>query len=1572
MINLPSYIKDKFPLQLLIILSAVRVLFDHGSVLKAEDLRGFPTSIVFREIEGNASAAQRSIFLFTTTDGTVMNWTVSKNASWITTDLTAGVTEGVLKVGVNTTSLMHGVYTGNVVIQSAQSTADPVVVGVTLIINPDVPVKVTTWKGGYPAAMSVSIDSRPSAFTVLQTYGFKGTYFLQDEPAPSYLTDYYNAGMEVGSHTINHPCAAVSDDRMKYTEIEPNVLAICTGTPEPCKDVISFAWPCGFTNYREESDAALYFLSARGYNFNKLEDATPENFMNLKSYNSHEHDPEPPADLRTVVDTAIMQKKWFNLVQHVDNETLPVDIAYAATQNIWVANIGTVVKYILQRDRVILTDYLVTPASISFKVSRLAIPSTVSKTFEQAFGQYDIVTMEIDIDNSKAIENVYVNGIVNPYVVKNISGNLVLQTDLKPETSTVKTVEVRYIATGTGLTVSGITASNKLYDGTQTAVLNTSGAILVGVQAGDNVSLVTTGAIGSFTNKNVGTDKTVVTSGFTLTGADAGKYALTQPSTSANITPANLTITGVSASSKVYDRTTTATLNTGSAAVSGVLSGDFVTLSKTNAAGTFANKNVGTNKTVTVSGFALSGVDAGNYIFAQPSLNASITAVNLTISGVTANDKIYDGTTTATLNTGSAALVGILSGDVVNLVTSGATGNFVNAFSGTGKTVNTSGFTLSGSDSGNYTLTQPATTASIIGINLTVTGVTANNKVYDGNTTATLNTGSAALSGVMGSDAVTLVRTGATGTFNNKNAGTSKTVTISGFTISGADAGKYSLTQPTATANITSAIITISGVTVNNKVYDGTATAVLNTGTAALAGVISGDVVTLVTTGATGSFNNKSAGTAKTVTITGFTINGTDSGNYTLTQPSAAANITAASLSVSGVTVSNKVYNASTGAVINTSGAILNGVISGDIVSLVSSGASGSFANKNAGTGKTVLITGFALNGADASNYLLNQPSLTADITPVPLTVSGITANNKAYNGNTIATLNGAGATLTGVVSGDIVTVVLTGATGTFANKNTGTGKAVTIAGVTLGGTDGGNYTLTQPSATASITVAPLNISGVIASNKTYDGTGIATLNTGGASLAVIYGSDAVTLSSVNASGTFSDKNTGTGKTVTTSGFTISGADAYNYNLLQPVLTASILARTLTVTANDLFKSYKTTLTFTGTEYTYTGLVAGDILPAFTISSTGAPLSAPVGEYPIIVSGGSMPNYNIVYVNGILSVGKHVITARADDKSRTYGSENPVLTITYSGFMNSDDASVLDVPPSASTAAITTSVPGKYPIILSGGSDDTYAIKLEDGSLDVVKAPLTITADNKSKIHDQANPELTISYSGFVLGQNESVLDALPLAESDVVENSDAGDYKITVSGAADIDYEIIYVDGTFTVNKADQIIYFDEIPASMRMTQEVVLNASSSSGYPVEFKLSDPHKGSLSGNILTLNADGKLTVTAVQEGDKNHNPAPEVSQTIDVLPTFDNISSLFTPNADGMNDYWYIPDLDDYGSVRVTVYNRFGQAVYESDSYKNDWDGTWNGKPLPSAAYYYIIKSSTKGFIKGVVNIVR
>ncbi len=125
-------------------------------------------------------------------------------------------------------------------------------------------------------------------------------------------------------------------------------------------------------------------------------------------------------------------------------------------------------------------------------------------------------------------------------------------------------------------------------------------------------------------------------------------------------------------------------------------------------------RTVANNKPVTVTGFTLSGGDAGNYSLAQPAgLTANITPVGLTVTGITANNKPYDGTTAATLNLGGATLNGVLSGDVVTLNTSAATGAFADPSPGTGKTVYVSGLTLNGADAGNYSLTQPTTTASI-------------------------------------------------------------------------------------------------------------------------------------------------------------------------------------------------------------------------------------------------------------------------------------------------------------------------------------------------------------------------------------------------------------------------------------------------------------------------------------------------------------------------------------------------------------------------------------------------------------------------------------------------------------------------------------------------------------------------------------------------------------------------------------------------------------------------------------------------------------------------------------------
>jgi gliding motility-associated-like protein len=965
---------------------------------------------------------------------------------------------------------------------------------------------------------------------------------------------------------------------------------------------------------------------------------------------------------------------------------------------------------------------------------------------------------------------------------------------------------------------------------------------------------------------------------------------------------------------------------------------------------------------------------AGNTSVSSSILNVttnSYTPYNLTVVGITASDKVYDGTINTALNTGSALLVGIISGDVVNLVTTGASGVFESKNVGTNKIVSITGLTLSGSDASKYVLSQPTTSANITRVELLISGITADNKVYDGTTLTSLNTASGDLIGIIESDNVTLGSTNAVGTFADKYVGPAKSVSTSGFSLFGSDAGNYYLSQPLTSADITKAELTITGLNAN-KAYDRTTNAILNSTNASLTGVVPGDNVTLNSTSATGFFTDYAAGTNKLVSTSGFALEGIDSENYTLSQPTLLANIARVGLAVSGLTAYDKVYDGTTTVILNTGSAAISGVIQPDVIILNSASAAGTFNNKNAGNGKIISTSGFTIGGPDSGNYTLFQPTLTANISKAGLTISGITANNKIYDGTTLTSLNAGSASLIGIIQSDIVTLGSINAVGVFADKNTGTGIRVTTSGFTLGGTNSENYTLTPPTIMADITIASLNISGIKAENKIYDGTTSAFLNTGGGILSGLVSGDAVTLVSTSASGVFENKNVGTAKAILISGFAITGKDSYNYILNQPLLNADILPKVLTITANNLSKHFRTILNFNGTEFTAEGLIPGDIIPVVTISSPGAIESAAIGQYVISIYGAHDNNYNINYVNGILTVNKSILIAKAENKTKIYGSENPELSISYTGFINNEDASFIDIPPAASTDALKASNTGFYNIILSQGSDDNYTITLQNGILEVVKAPLTVTANDQSRIYKEVNPDLTITYSGFVLGQDQSILEKLPVIGTVANLESEAGNYEINVSGASAKNYNFFYKKGILTINKANQMITFSQVPAGLRMTQSYDLEATATSGLDVRFEVSDSNIGSLYGNTLKIWKEGNLVITAKQEGNKNWNQAPFVSQNIETLPTFDNISSLFTPNNDGMNDYWYIPDLDQFGKLQVTVYNRFGQIVYQSDGYKNDWDGTWNSYPLPSASYYYIIKSAKKGFIKGVVNIVR
>lgn len=196
---------------------------------------------------------------------------------------------------------------------------------------------------------------------------------------------------------------------------------------------------------------------------------------------------------------------------------------------------------------------------------------------------------------------------------------------------------------------------------------------------------------------------------------------------------------------------------------------------------------------------------------------------------------------------------------------------------------------------------------------VTITGLSAGSKVYDGNTTANA-TGTAVINGKVGSDNVTV--TAGTASFDNENVGTDKTVTFTGYSLSGADADNYNLTaQPASvTANIAAKEVTITSLTAANRSYEKDNLSVaLISGT--LTGVITGDTVTIDLTNAKGMMTDANAGTGKAVTVTGVALGGDDKGNYKLVGPlpTVTVNITkAAAPTLTNITVSQK-YSVTTG-----------------------------------------------------------------------------------------------------------------------------------------------------------------------------------------------------------------------------------------------------------------------------------------------------------------------------------------------------------------------------------------------------------------------------------------------------------------------------------------------------------------------------------------------------------------------------------------------------------------------------------------------------------------------------------
>lgn len=204
--------------------------------------------------------------------------------------------------------------------------------------------------------------------------------------------------------------------------------------------------------------------------------------------------------------------------------------------------------------------------------------------------------------------------------------------------------------------------------------------------------------------------------------------------------------------------------------------------------------------------------------------------------------------------------------------------------------------------------------------------------------------------------------------------------------------------EATATLTINKKELTITGIAVADKVYDGAVNAMSQVSGGTLNGVVNGDKVDFNITSA--NFNSKDVNTARTVTIVAELTGAEDMlANYTLTQPAAvSAKITPKPVTLT-VTAEDKVYDGTVNAVVQHSFAT-GDIVADDASSIVVSVTSPAFADAHAGNGKTVTYT-VEITGGMASNYQPAWPeSVTANITPKPVTVTFSGEMAQIYDGN--------------------------------------------------------------------------------------------------------------------------------------------------------------------------------------------------------------------------------------------------------------------------------------------------------------------------------------------------------------------------------------------------------------------------------------------------------------------------------------------------------------------------------------------------------------------------------------------
>ena len=385
-------------------------------------------------------------------------------------------------------------------------------------------------------------------------------------------------------------------------------------------------------------------------------------------------------------------------------------------------------------------------------------------------------------------------------------------------------------------------------------------------------------------------------------------------------------------------------------------------------------------------------------------------------------------------------------------------------------------------------------------------------------------------------------------------------------------------------------------------------------------------------------------------------------------------------------------------------------------------------------------------SGVQAHNYVPQYVAGTLTVKSVPLVITAVDASRLYGHADPSFAV-----TYSGLVPGDTPQTALQGAL-TFttpATESSSTGDYP----ITPGGVTARNYDVEFGAGTLTVTPSPLTVK-AIAQHHRY--------GLGNQPFTVSYSGFLAGDGPASLGGALTFTAPGAEAPVGTYAVVPGGLTSANYTIAFEPGSFRVDRAILTVTANDATRKFgMPNPAFT---VRYEGFKNGEgpeVLQGLVVWSP-ADETAPVGGfYEIYATGLVAANYEFDYLPGRLTIVRATLTVTAGDASRPYGSFNPAFTTTYSGLIPGTENQVLGAVTFTTSGQILQPI-GDTDIVPAGLFSTIYDFVYVPGTLTITRAPLTVHANNASRLYGVPNPAFTAFFTGFRNGDTESVVQGTP------------------------------------------------------------------------------------------------------------------------------------------------------------------------------------------------------------------